>query len=184
MHARSDSTGSSLRSTPRTSSRSASAICALLIRMATRTMRGGGRVVITFRTASKVPAPARFSPTTTTSGRSEWTSHRRKFNRGCGSMARLCTPREVPACGPGAVVGSPVGVAGRPVGPAARRRRVAPGRSGTAAHTKRPRPVCRGARGGVEVPQGAWRGAALAVGRRRMLRTTDAPVEGGLRAPG
>ncbi len=108
-----------------------------------------------------------------------------KFNRGCGSMARLCTPREAPACGFGVVVGWSVGVAGRPVDHAAGRRPVVPGRSGTAARTKRPRPVSRGARGDVQEPQGAWRGAVLAVGRRRVPRVpraTDAAVEGGLRA--
>ena len=41
--------------------------------------------------------------------------------------------------------------------------------------------------GDGQEPQGAWRGAGRAVGRRRALgvsRATDAPVEGGLRAPG
>ncbi len=54
------------------------------------------------------------------------------------------------------------------------------GRFGTAAHNERPRrtPAREG-----DV-QAAWWGAGRAAGRRRAPRATDAPVEGGLRAPG
>jgi len=41
----------------------------------------------------------------------------------------------------------------------------------------------RGARGDVQELQGAWRGAVLAFGRRRVPRATDAAIEGALRAP-